>query len=304
MTAYTINNGATFDVKQYLHPMTNSRFVVAVIAVLPIILWIAYMSFNNRIFFIFVSAYTALLFLAIWIGMEFTKALLVGNAVKVGHDNFPQIATILESVKDKIGYHKDVEIYIVESGTVNMILHRFFSTKFIVIHSSFVESCDSAKNYRDIEWAIARFVGYMKVKKDHYFPIVFEIMEAIKKFPILNLLVLPYERCIIYSGDRIGLALCGEVEAAITGISKLLIGKALYGKVSSDTFIFQSRIVNSSFFAGVARFFSSYPHMTDRYLNIMAFVKETVPEHYLEFVTKHHIDRVKLEEALRDRHGR
>ncbi|MFS2009327.1 M48 family metallopeptidase [Azospirillum sp. CT11-132] len=304
MSAYTINNGATFDVKQYLHPMTNSRFVVAVIAVLPIILWIAYMSLNNHIFFIFVSSYTALLFLAIWIGMEFTKALLVGNAVKVGYDNFPQIATILESVKDKIGYHKDVEIYIVESGTVNMILHRFFSTKFIVIHSSFVESCESAKNYRDIEWAIARFVGYMKVKKDHYFPIVFEIMEAIKKFPLLNLLVLPYERCIIYSGDRIGLALCGEVEAAITGMSKLLIGKALYGKVSSDTFIFQSRIVNSSFFAGVARFFSSYPHMTDRYLNIMAFVKETVPEHYLEFVAKHHIDRVKLEEALRDRHGR
>jgi hypothetical protein len=304
MSAYTINNGATFDVKQYLHPMTNSRFVVAVIAVLPIILWIAYMSLNNHIFFIFVSAYTALLFLAIWIGMEFTKALLVGNAVKVGYDNFPQIATILESVKDKIGYHKDVEIYIVESGTVNMILHRFFSTKFIVIHSSFVESCESAKNYRDIEWAIARFVGYMKVKKDHYFPIVFEIMEAIKKFPLLNLLVLPYERCIIYSGDRIGLALCGEVEAAITGMSKLLIGKALYGKVSSDTFIFQSRIVTSSFFAGVARFFSSYPHMTDRYLNIMAFVKETVPEHYLEFVAKHHIDRVKLEEALRDRHGR
>ncbi|WP_193353759.1 M48 family metallopeptidase [Azospirillum lipoferum] len=304
MTSYALNSSSTFDVKQYLHPMTNSRFALAVIAVLPMILWIAYMSFNNKTFFIFVGIYAVLIFVAIWLGMELTKALLIGNAVKVGRDNFPEIASILESVKEKIGYHKDVEIYIVESGAVNMILHRFFSTKFIVIHSSFVESCDSAKDYRDIEWAIARFVGYMKVKKDHYFPIVFEIMEAVKKIPFLNLFILPYERCIVYSGDRIGLALCGEVEAAITGMSKLLIGKTLYGKVSSDTFIFQSRIVNGSFFASVARFFSSFPHMTDRYLNIMAFVKETVPEHYLEFIVKHHIDRAKLEEALRERHGR
>lgn len=304
MADYTLNNRKTFDVKHYLHPKTNSRFAVAVIAVLPIILWIAYMGLNNPIFFVVISLYVAFLFLVIWLGMEFTKAILVGNAVKVGYDNFPDIAIILDSVKERIGYNKEVEIYVVESGAVNMILHRFFSTKFIVIHSSFVESCDSAKNYRDIEWAIARFVGYMKVKKDHYFPIVFEIMEAIKKFPLLNLLVLPYERCIIYSGDRIGLALCGEVEAAITGLSKLLIGKTLYGKVSSNTFIFQSRIVNRSFFATVARLFSSYPHMTDRYLNIMAFVKETVPEHYLEFVSKHHIDRGKLEEALSVRHGR
>lgn len=304
MADYAIKNSESFDVKQYIHPSTGSRFLLALIAVIPIILWISWMSINNPVFLVIISAYIAFISLMLWIGLELVRARLIGNAVKVGSDNFPEISNILYRTKQKIGYSKDVEIYIVEEGTINMILYRFLSSKFLVIHSSFVESCESSKDYRDMEWAIARFVGYLKIKKDHYFPIVFELMESIKKFPLINLFILPYERCIIYSGDRIGLALCGEVESAVTGLGKLMIGKALYGKVSSETFVLQSRIVNGSFFASVFRFFSEYPHMTDRYLNIMAFVKETAPEHYNDFARRHRIDLKNLEEVLNSRHGR
>lgn len=304
MTDYAIKRGDEFNVGRYIHPSTNSRFVLALVAVVPIILWISWISFKYPPFFAVLLFYVLFVGLLLWIGLELMRAALIGNAVKVGPDNFPEISNILRDVKKKIGYSKDVEIYIIEDGSINMIIYRFFSSKFIVIHSSFVESCEASKDYRDIEWAIARFVGYLKIKKDHYYPIVFEIMESIKNIPLINLLVLPYERCIIYSGDRIGLALCGELEAAITGLGKLMIGKTLYGKVSSETFISQSRIVNSSFFAAVSRFFSGYPHMTDRYLNIMSFAKDSAPEHYHEFVLRHRIDMKNLEDALSSRHGR
>ncbi|MFP5515258.1 MAG: M48 family metallopeptidase [Alphaproteobacteria bacterium] len=304
MAEYTIKNSETFDIQQYIHPSTKSRFVLALIGVVPIIMWISWMSFNNPIFLIIMLSYILLISVLLWIGLELVRARLIGNAVKIGPDNFPEISKILKDVTQKIGYSKDVEIYVIEDGSVNMMIYRFFSSKFIVIHSSFVESCESSKDYRDIEWAIARFVGYLKIKKDHYFPVVFEVMESIKKFPFVNLFILPYERCIIYSGDRIGLAICGEMEAAVTGLGKLMIGKTLYGKISSETFISQSRIVNSSIFAAVSRFFSEYPHMTDRYLNIMSFVKDTAPEHYHEFAHRHRIDLRSLENVLNNRHGR
>ncbi|QCN96966.1 M48 family peptidase (plasmid) [Azospirillum argentinense] len=303
MVSAASSDSYVFNPKDHTHHGLNIRFAIAIIGVLPAFLTLGYFAFNLPQMFIFLLIYIGFLVAVIWFCLELMRAVLIGNSVRVGSGNFPEIEAILEDVKKKVKYSKDIEIYIVEGGSVNMFLYRFFRTKFIVINSAFVESCESSKNYKDIEWSIARFVGYMKVKRDHYFPILDELMSTIKNIPLFNLFILPYERCIVYSGDQIGLAVCGSLESSIVGLEKLLIGKTLYAKVTNDTFINQANRLNGSVFAKIARFFSEFPFLTDRYLNLMAFSREFRRDQYLEFVRSNKMNADLLLYALENRHG-
>ncbi|KAA0683894.1 M48 family metallopeptidase [Roseomonas genomospecies 6] len=291
-----------FNPKDYVHRGINTRFFMAIIGVLPAFLTLGYFAFYVPQAFVILVLYIFFVVAVVWFLLELMRAVLIGNSVRVGPGNFPEINNILEEIKRKIRYSKDIEIYIVENGSVNMFLCRFFRTKFIVINSAFVESCETSKNYKDIEWSIARFVGYMKVKRDHYFPIIDELMGAIKKVPLFNLFILPYERCIVYSGDQIGLAVCGSLEGSIVGLGKLLIGKTLYTKVTNDTFINQANRLNGSVFAKIARFFSEFPFLTDRYLNLVAFSREIYRDQYQSYIKSHDINSDFLLYALENRH--
>jgi hypothetical protein len=229
--------------------------------------------------------------------LELARAAFVGHAVAVSAHNFPQIHSMLEKAKAELSYTGNVEVYIVEEGSVNALIAKFFSTKFIVLHSGMAESLDTSEGRRQLEFIVARFVGALKAK--HLKLNALEaIVNGLEKMFFLNLFILPYERAVQYSGDQIGLAVCRDLQDAVRALTRMMVGNKLSGEVNPAGILRQAQSV-TGLFGIISNLLSSHPHMVHRYMNLLAFARCRYPSLYEEYVAGFRRElRTEMEHAL------
>lgn len=262
------------EFKSLLHSTEESRFDLAIMMTLPVVsvafLWL-FTTFVYGLLFIAVLAGS------VWLAVQLVRAHLTANAVKVSEQNFPEIYAVLTDVCETLKYDKPVDVYIVEEGTVNAFLTRFLRTKFIILNSELAEDMIEESSRLQLKWVIARFVGALKAKHDK---LVFLqiIVESLEKLQIFNLFLLPYERAVQYSGDQIGLAVCGDVNQALIALQKLMVGNKLAKRVNASGVLAQKKDMGVLVLA--ARLFSTHPHVIDRYANLLEFARQRYPEQY------------------------
>lgn len=266
------------ELKELLHPTEDSRFDLALLVTFPVVS-IGLLIILSTV--AFVLLYVVMIVAVIWVGLQITKASLTANAVKVSKTSFPEIHRTLEEVRHTLGYDKPVDVYVVNEGTVNAFLARFFRTKYIVLNSELVEDMIQQHSLLQMKWVLARFVGALKVKHDKL--VVFRvIIEGIEKLQIFNVFLLPYERAIQYSGDQIGLAVCGDLDQSMIAFQKFMVGNTLSKHVNLEGVLEQERQMGH--FAKFAQLFSTHPHVVSRYVNLLRFAKHRYPDTYDRFV--------------------
>lgn len=270
------------DLQRLLHPNETSRFVLALVVAIPATL--------VAIGIVFVSAGIALLVVGVilllaWCVLQILKSMLIGSAVRVSPDNFPDVHEIVVEARRRLDYPEDIDVYIVEGGSVNMILYKFFQTRFMVIHSDVIASMPPGLCKPQLLWMIGRFVGALKAKHMRL-TFLSIIINSIEKIRIFNLLLLPYERATQYSGDQIGLALCNDLDEAVLAFNKMLVGKDVAHRIQLKGLLAQANELDASFFGWLSRIFSTHPHMISRYLNLLAFARYHSPQAFRAFVEK------------------
>ena len=217
------------ELRDLLHPFEASRFVLALLAGL--------VGTLIALLFVFATIGIGLLMigfivLSVWFSLSIFKAYLIGNSVRVSEDNFPDIYELTEEVKRKLGYDRRVDVY-VSQGDLNALIYLFFRTKFIVLQSELVAGMRGEDGRAQLVWIVSRFIGALKVKHLRL-NILRVIVLSIEKIKIFNLLMLPYERATQYSGDQIGLAVCQDMDSAITVLQKFLVGNQLSAEVQAE----------------------------------------------------------------------
>jgi Zn-dependent protease with chaperone function len=270
------------SLKKAEHPNLNSRFNLALIVCIPVALVGLILTFTT---FGLILIFIGLLIFFVWFGLNIAKAKLIANSVRVSNKNFQEIFEIYQDVKKTLDYDKEVPIYIIEEGTVNAVIIKFFKTKFIVLHSGLVVDMQG-NNKLQMKWIIGRFIGALKAK---HFKINFLriLIDSIEKIKIFNFFILSYERATQYTGDNIGLLVCENVEQVFCAFDKLLVGNNLSKQIQFEGLIDQARDVKDNFFALLARLVSSHPHLVDRYLNLIAFAQKSYPEQFEAFIEKY-----------------
>lgn len=269
------------EFKSLLHPTEDSRFDLALFIVIPVIgLGLLFLLKTAMFAFIFIGAIA----ISVWFGMRLLKASLTANAVKVSPSNFSEIHKILEEVQYVLDYHKDVRIYIVEEGTVNAFLAKFFKTELIILNSELVEDMIQPEKLLQAKWVIARFVGSLKAKHTRLF-FVRVIIDSLEKLQIFNLFLLPYERAIQYSGDQIGLAVCKDLDQSLVAFYKFMVGNQLSHRVNPAGIAEQEREMD--IFTSIARLFSTHPHVVDRFANLITFAERRYPNMHSAYMRKH-----------------
>jgi len=266
-----------------IYPKENNRFAIAMIVGIPVAL-------ISIIYVLATFGLILILVLFVWFAMMIAKMNLIGNSVKVSKNNFPEIHSIYQEVKSQLSYDKEISIYIVEEGTVNALLAKFFKTKFIVLNSELVKGM---VDYNQMKWIIARFIGALKAKhfKTTILRLIFENVENLK---IFNFFVLPYERATQYTGDNIGLLATNNVEQSINAFNRFMVGNGLSDKINFEGIIEQGIELHSkSFFSFLARAFSSHPHLIDRYLNLLAYAKKEFPSQFNEYMKNYNSETIR-----------
>jgi hypothetical protein len=268
------------ELEQLKHPDEDLRFALALICCLPTSLMVFFVSF-------LVPGYFPVILLGIiallWLAHALTKAYLIGNKVRVSPHNFPEIHQMVEDVKYRLDYDREVQVFIVSEGSVNAFLAKIFRFNYIVLNSELVEDMLSTQNIIQLKWVIARFIGALKTKERR--PDIFRLaLDSIESLKVLNIFILPYERATQLTGDNIGLAVCGNLPEAIKALDKFLVGNHLASQVNLIGILEQGRETQDSHLARMARLLAPHPHAVERYLNLLALGRTHFPKQYETYI--------------------
>jgi Zn-dependent protease with chaperone function len=161
----------------------------------------------------------------------------------------------------------------VQHGEPNAFLYKLFRTKFIVLHSDFIE----AGSREEIYWLVARFVASLKAKHDRL-TVLSILVSVSEKFVFMNLFLYPYERAVVYTADQLALYLSGDLRSALLALNRMVVGKDLHHYVAIEGLEEQRREIDRSLLAWLVRISSTHPHIVDRHANLFRFAQEHMPE--------------------------
>jgi hypothetical protein len=216
----------------------------------------------------------------LWLSGRVFYSHFLGNSILASEMNYPRIYRIGEDLKAAIGYKKKVDIFVYEQGNFNAYLLKFFFHRRAVFLNS--ELLEAGVTDDELRWLIGRFVGYLRARRRAGF--WGWTIRAAQHLLVFNLFLLPYERALVYTGDRIALAvITGDISSAISAMQKIFVGRQLGYSVNPNGLVDQHRLVKGSIFAFLARLSSGFPHMTARYVDLIGFARERFPAQFERF---------------------
>src|SRR5436309_808040 len=229
------------EFRELEHPLQQRRFALALTFAILLFPLIAMGLIFGTIFLV-----VPFFAFALWLGGRVLFAYFLGNSILASNLNYPRIYQIGEELKMIIGYNKPVNIFVYEQGNFNAYLMKFiFFRRAIFLNSELLEKGVSDD---EIRWLIGRFIGYLRARRRAGFP--GWIIRAAQTVGVFNFFIFPYERSLVYSGDRIALAVIdGDISCAISVMQKLLVGRQLGYSVNPGGIIEQHRLVKGSLFA-------------------------------------------------------
>lgn len=263
--------------KACIHPKEFPRFILACFFAVPLAIAVVLACVFT---FGIVALYIGLIVLFVWIGFRTLYAVFVGNAVLVSELNYPRVKRLLDEARDTIGVKKKVHVFVFDESSFNAAFSYMFGRYAIFLNSALLEQ---EANDKELRWIMGRFIGRIRAKKR--LGIFNWAIEMTERILIFNFFLLPYERATVYSGDRIALAdINGDISTAVEAMNKLYTGAKLGYAINPAGIVEQRRLIKGSFFSFLARIMSPMPHMTDRYVDLIAFARRAYPAEYARFV--------------------
>ncbi|HYH76090.1 MAG TPA: hypothetical protein VD841_01090 [Arthrobacter sp.] len=272
---------AVVDVRDLQHPYEYSRLLLAVSSTLivfgSIVLWIFIVLPELVVPFLAPAVATVLaLAVTIWIFVLVYHARLLGSAVLVGPDTLPRLAGIIEDVRTALDYRRKVDVYVSEKASNPVSAWNFLGTRIILLEGGLVADLQEDSKQPQLEFLLGSEFGRMKARH-RQFPLMVAWLEGQENLKFLHLFLAPYFRATTYSGDQIGAACCGDFRAAAELLNRLLVGKDLSPSLAASGVVDQAMMVNSRWLPRFAQLAMNEPHLTNRYLNLMAFARVTSP---------------------------
>jgi len=256
------------------YPKQNRRFYLALVFSVLVFPLIAVLLVAGTVFLI-----VPLVALFVWLGARTFFAHLIGNTVLVSTLNYPRIHAIVEELKVSMSYDKPVFAFVYESSSFNAFLRHMFFRRAIFLNSELLQTGVSDN---EVRWLVGRFIGYLRARRQA--GVLGWVIRAAQHALIFNFFLLPYERAMVYTGDRLAVAaIDGDLSSAVSAMQKLFVGRELGYSINPEGIIEQQRMILGTFFGFLARMMSGFPHVTSRYVDLMVFGKAFYPAQYARF---------------------
>ena len=188
------------DLSWLRHPSERSRLVLAVAASV-MLAGLAVVLFAKRLErdqVIWTMAAGPALLAAGWVVLQITRAHLLGNAVRVTHESLPELDDVIQDVHERAKAHKFFSL---------MTLTSLFGTRIIMIEGDLVAALIDHGKRTELTFLMARFFGALQSQRDRVVPLRLVVTLA-RSIGVVNPLIYPYDRPVVYSGHQIGLAAC------------------------------------------------------------------------------------------------
>ena len=177
-----------------------------------------------------------------------------GSGVKLGPDQFPDIAEAVARLSRDMGTEPP-EAYIVQAGgSLNALATRFLSRNMIVLFSDLLEACGPNTAARDM--IIAHELAHLKCGHLRWQGLILPAWFV----PFLGSAL---SRAREYTCDRYGFAGAGESKGALRGLAILAAGPVYGAELNLEAFTRQRSDVNTGLMT-LAEWLSSHPPLAKR----------------------------------------
>jgi hypothetical protein len=266
------------DVRRLRHPSEPSRFALAASAAILLVgSGLLIVLRLTGILGLAAIGVTLLMTLGLFCwALQVHRAKLLGGAARVTPETFPILSMTAGEVKQQVGYTQPVEIFIVAEADAPVRLTSFFGTRVLLMKGDLVAELVKPGNRPQLDFILATFFGKLKVKALAWAPLLIAI-DALGLPRVLNFLIAPWERATVYTGDQVAAACCGSLDESIIALNRLLVGKDLARSVGMTGLMNQAASVRRRWLPRLQQLYSSYPHLTNRYLNLLSFAGQSVP---------------------------
>lgn len=194
------------------------------------------------------------------------QGIFLGNAVKISDKQFPQIHELVLQAVEKLNVKVAPQVYIMQDPTLNAFTLGYGRWHTIVLHSALVETMTQD----ELLFIIAHEMGHIKAS---HVLLSSLIMPFGSFLPFAQYIFGIWWRKAELTADRAGAIVVPNVSIGISSFAKLAIGKALFEKLDTSTFLAQGKDVDARFADRAGQLLMDHPYLTNRVKNLLAFVK-------------------------------
>ena len=273
------------SVEDVRHPTEPSRFALALVAMsVPIAVALGAMVLLD-VAAIIVFVVVALLLIRL--SVQLWRIRLLGDAVLVSAQTLPAVQEVLDAVRERLGYTRPIDLFVVDkvsrvlSGDPAPVsLTSFFGVHVLVAEGDALGDPADPKERQQLLFTLATYVGALRARSAQWWSPLFTAFQMTGLWRFVWPFVLPYHRATVYSGDRIAYACCGDLDVSLQAVYRALVGRDVAEQLRAEGFTGQALVVRRRLLLRFAQLLRATPHVTNRYLHLLAFVQQLTPVAY------------------------
>lgn len=196
-----------------------------------------------------------------------TMAFFRANSVRVTEDQYPELYRLIENYSQKLGLKRIPQVYIVQQTILNAFATRVARRNVVVVYSHTVETMLEEENNDALGMVLGHEVGHLAANH-----LIWGNLIGCTSF-LFPPLYLYWSRCCEYTADRLAYLCLESGEGAYQGLLKLTVGKQLAPDTNLQAFNKQYEELRKDWLVGIVQFFSTHPHLINRFFKLQAFAK-------------------------------
>ena len=204
---------------------------------------------------------------------------LLGNAVKITEDQFPELYNIVSLAAQRLSMSTP-DVFIVQSPIINAFALGIGDRKSVILNSALVEAMELPE--------LATIIGheFTHIKCEHTSWGILADLHNSVSIPIisnvLSFIFNSWTRKAEYSCDRGGLIINQDLNASVKAMAKLAVGRELFEKLDIEIFKEQKSQVSHDDVARLSEMLQTHPFIVNR---IQALINYSISSDYINLTS-------------------
>ncbi|HSB69696.1 MAG TPA: TIR domain-containing protein [Candidatus Methylomirabilis sp.] len=261
-----LQKGQAVDLKAVRVPY--ERFYLGFVYAPAAILALAFVAIGlyEPITLVVVPGIAAFLYFLTWIAWRLTFAFLLGNSIRIGADQYPQIHRLIQQTSEILNIEPPTVLVLQGHGLFEVLVARRFSRRgVLIITSNMLDDLTKNRSSRELMFFIGRQLGLIATGYFRFWT----IKHTIGQFSLL--FYLAWLRHCHLTADRLGLLIAGDLDAAEQALVIITAGSGVAPGTSIEALKRQRSDLFDTVWAWIQLGLSAYPYMVDRILRLREF---------------------------------
>jgi len=272
-----LKHGQRLDLKAICDPYEKWYLPFVMLPAVIIAVVFVYLSFfassvfglDRSEFVLSVGFMLLWMFFFSWVGWKLFSAHTLGNSIKVGLQQYPQIHMLVKEASDILGIVPP-DVFVMQGhGFFEVLVAKYFSRRGVMIlMSNLVDDLTERGSSRELMFFIGRQLGLIATGFFRWW--VFK--HTLGRFALF--FYWAWQRRCQFTADRLGLLVAGDLYAAEQALIIITAGAGIAANTNIDRLKQQRTELLGSVWAWINLALSSYPYLVDRIIRVREFAYE------------------------------